>query len=118
MAGLVDFVPINTSDRDIQLIQNELSRCIGQLTSLPILTGTLKQVSFPKVDTDVFVTHNLGSQKVSWFAGGMNFPAHIFTSPNKNAPSSNQIVLQCETPVTAISLSNPLQAYVWIYLVS
>jgi hypothetical protein len=117
MAGLTNFTPINTSDRTLQLIQNELQRAIGQLVNNPLPTGVLKQVSFSKVDTDIIVPHYLGTTNVSWLVGGMNFPAYIFASP-KTKGNANQIVLQCETPVTAISQSDPLTAYVYAFIVS
>lgn len=117
MPGLVGFTPINTDDRTIQLIQSELARCIGQFSMNPLLTGVLKQVSFTKVDSDVIVPHYLGTTNVSWLVGGMKFPAYIFASP-KTKGNANQIVLQCETPVTAISQSDPLTAYVYAFIVS
>jgi hypothetical protein len=121
MAGLVGFTPINTNDRDEQLIQGELSRCFGQFTSNPLLTGVLKKVSFSQAVSDVIVPHGLGSTNVSWLSGGMNLPAMIFTSQTK--PTANQIVLQASqftgvATAKTISSTNPLQAYVWIYLVS
>ncbi len=117
MAGLVDFSPITTPDRTLQLIQASLQRTIGQLTSNPLLTGVLKKVSFSKVDSDVVVPHYLGTTNVSWLVGGMKFPAYIFASPTTKG-NANQVILQCETPVTAISTSDPLTAYVYVFIVS
>lgn len=120
MAGLVDFTPINTSDRTLQLIQNELQRSIGQLTNNPLLSGILKQVSFSAVDTDVVVPHYLGSVKVAWIGGGWNLPALVFNSPKQG--NSNQLILRCEqspgiTTANTIGANNPLTGWIYQFLI-
>ena len=95
MAGLIPFAPIVTSDRDLQLVQNQLQKILGQFTTNSLLTGVLKSVSFTAVDSDVIVPHNLGSLKVGCLVGSLSVPAIIFTSPNKG--NANQVILQCET---------------------
>lgn len=115
MAGLAPFTPIVTSDRDLQLVQNQLQKVLGQFTTNSLLTGVIKKVSFTAVDSDVIVPHNLGSTNVAWLHGSLSLPAIIFTSPNKG--NANQIILRCEqlagvTSVNALSSQNPLTAYV------
>lgn len=119
MAGLVDFQPIQTNDRTTQLMQNELQRCIGQLTTLPIASGILRQVSFSAVDTDVIVPHGFGTSKVEWLGGSWNLPAMVFKSTTP--VTSNQIVLRCEqasgvSAANTISKTNPLTGSVWVYM--
>lgn len=120
MAGLVDFTPVQTNDRTLQLMQNELSRSIGQLTNNPILSGTLKQVKFTAVDSDVVVPHYLGSIQVAWLGGGWNLPAMVFNSPSQG--NGNQLILRCEqaggvSAANTISATNPLTGYIYPFLV-
>jgi hypothetical protein len=120
MAGLTPLNPINTSDRDLQLIQSQLQRVLGPITENPLLTGVLRSVSFTAVDSDVIVPHGLGSMKVGWLAGTLSLPAVLFTSPTATSP--NQIILRCEqlpgvTTANTLSSKNPLTAQVWAYLI-
>jgi hypothetical protein len=115
----VNFTPINTNDRDLQLVQDSLARVIGQLIN-PLATGVLKKVSFTAVDSDVLVPHGFNSTNVAWMAGSFSVPAIIFTSPSKT--NANQLILRCEqlpgvSTANAISAQNPLTAQVWAYLI-
>jgi hypothetical protein len=118
MAGIVNFTPIQTNDRTLQLMQNQISSVVGSLTSNPLASGILKSISFTKADSDVLVVHGLGSMKISFWAIGLNFPASVFISPNWPAKANNnQLILQCETSRT-ISSSSPLTGYVYVFLVN
>jgi hypothetical protein len=120
MAGLRAFDPINSSDRDLQLLQKELQNVLQPVTVCQLLTGVLKSVSFTAVDSDVLVPHGLGSLRVGWLAGSLSLPAIIFTSPSPQ--QQNQLILRCEqlagvTAANKISSQNPLTAQVWAYLI-
>jgi hypothetical protein len=120
MAGLRAFDPINSSDRDLQLLQKEIQNVLQPVTGCQLLTGVLKSVSFTAVDSDVLVPHSLGSLRVGWLVGSLNLPAIIFISPSPQ--QKNQIILRCEqlpsvTAAKTISSNNPLTAQVWAYLI-
>jgi hypothetical protein len=95
------FKVIPSEDKNITLIQQNISNALQPITSSQLLTGSAVLVDFTKVpiNTDVLIQHNLGTTKVAWLEGTKTAGGIPYLSPNNinlgsNPAPTRQILLR------------------------
>lgn len=108
------FQPLRTSDFNLTKVQQNIAATFNALTSNPLVTGQLVQVTFADSDTDVVVNHGLGSSNVTFLSGGQTAAGSLYISPNDGIPGSNP------TPDSTLLLraTAPMTAYIYVFRTS
>lgn len=89
-----NFKKVQTEDRLIQQLQENIATALSQLINLPILSGNLIEVEIKEVGTDLAVNHFLGRKYLTYIVAERFNNIEITTSPNNNAYPEKQVVIQ------------------------
>lgn len=88
---------INTSDKNLQLIQDATAAVVDPIEAKPIVQGLLLRGLVLKTGQDNNVPHTLGRQLVMWLLAGINAAATVYEF---KAADSKFLYLRCSADCT------------------
>lgn len=96
------YVTTNSSQRDIQEVENSVLRVFNSLYNNPLLNGlTIIKNQVFIAGTDLTVTHKLGRAINGFIVVNLNGAAIIYQSSSKNIAPTSFVILKSNVNVTA-----------------
>lgn len=86
------FFKVNTSDKELNQIQDNLVRTLNPVIETPILGGTLLQ-SVALVTGSNVINHKLGRKLIGWVVSRQRSAANIYDDQDNNSTPQLNLIL-------------------------
>jgi hypothetical protein len=102
MARPTRFQRIQTSDTELNLLQNRIAETFDSITSNPLLGGNfLSQV--PLVAGSNLVSHGLGRNYVSWLSGNASAPVSLSSGKSPDPKTFLNLIADAPCSVDVVA---------------